>query len=111
MLLEVVVNGRPFCRAGVEAGVVSAFVNLLQIESPEPADTPPRSASLVVNGFMQGETREPEDQTAVQWGELPTSLQPGDVVVITVVDDGAVDEPTVTPLLPDLDEDEVDDGR
>ncbi len=104
MMIEVTVNGERYCIAGVEAGVVSAFVNLLSIETADPDETPPRSASLSVTGFTQGPSREPEDQTSVHWGDVNTMLSAGDEIVIRVLDDGQPDPANVTQMLPPLDD-------
>lgn len=104
MLLEVSVNGRVECRAGVEAGVASAFVNVLRIADPESDLPPAASVHLTVNGFVQGASRQPEDQVAVQWGDIARTLAAGDEVIIRVVDADDPDPPQQTPMLAALEE-------
>lgn len=101
MLLDIAVNGEPLARAGVEAGVVNAFVTMLRIEDPSTSGPVPASVSLTVNGFVQGPSREPDDQTAIQWGDIMHVLGPGDEIRIRVVDADDADPHEVTPMLED----------
>lgn len=50
---------------------------------------------------MQGPSREPDDQTAIQWGDIMYVLGPGDEIRIRVVDADDPDPHEVTPMLGD----------
>jgi len=52
---------------------------------------------------LNGESGEPEDQTAVHWGEISATLQAGDVVTVRLVDADDVDQPVETEMLPPTD--------
>lgn len=62
------------------------------------------SASLAATGFPQGETNEPEDQTAIHRGEIGRPLNAGDVLTIELLESDQSDEPTVTRMLPEIDD-------
>jgi hypothetical protein len=102
MKLQLTLNGETYCRAGVEQGVASAFVTLMNLVG---LDGP--SASLTVSGFLQEATGEPEDQTAVHWGEIGRPVQAGDVLTIQVLESGDYDEPTITAMLAPAEIDEI----
>jgi hypothetical protein len=101
--LVVELNGEPYCRAGVDEGAVSAFVSHVNIPD-EPGGPDVGSTMLAVTGFVRGDSGEPEDQTAVHWGEIGEALEPGDVVTVRLVDADDVDPPTETEMLPPLDD-------
>lgn len=90
-------RGQRFC-VGVEDGVVSAFVNLITLPgspayNPMIPETAP--AQLSISGFGP-------DQRRLHWGEVTMPMEIGDVVSIRLVEAPQPDEPTVTPMLPDL---------
>ncbi|MEN8145413.1 MAG: hypothetical protein ABFS14_10735 [Gemmatimonadota bacterium] len=98
--LEVSVNGKPYCRAGVgETGVVSAFVNWAKFlpiqEGEESLPVPPDSTTLSVSGIVD------EPRAYIHWREVAHCLQPGDTVTIRVVDSDEPDPYVVTPTLPE----------
>lgn len=101
-ILVVEVNGQPYCRAGVGEGAVSAFVSHVNIPD-EPGGPDAGATMLTINGFVRGESGEPEDQTAVHWGDIAAALGPGDVVTVRLVDDEDADPPIETEMLPPLD--------
>lgn len=101
-ILVVELNGEPYCRAGIDEGAVSAFVSHVNIPD-EPGGPDVGSTMLTVSGFVRGESGEPEDQTAVHWGEIGATLQAGDVVAVRLVDADDVDQPVETEMLPPTD--------
>ena len=101
-ILVVELNGEPYCRAGIDEGAVSAFVSHVNIPD-EPGGPDVGSTMLTVSGFVRGESGEPEDQTAVHWGEIGATLQAGDVVTVRLVDADNVDQPVETEMLPPTD--------
>ena len=101
-ILVVELNGEPYCRAGIDEGAVSAFVSHVNIPD-EPGGPDVGSTMLTVSGFVRGESGEPEDQTAVHWGEISATLQAGDVVTVRLVDADNVDQPVETEMLPPTD--------
>ena len=101
-ILVVELNGEPYCRAGIDEGAVSAFVSHVNIPD-EPGGPDVGSTMLTVSGFVRGESGEPEDQTAVHWGEIGATLQAGDVVTVRLVDADDVDQPVETEMLPPTD--------
>jgi hypothetical protein len=102
-MLVVELNGEPYCRAGVEEGAVSAFVSHVNIPD-EPGGPDAGSTMLTVSGFVRGDSGEPEDQTAVHWGDIAATLHAGDVVTIRLVDGDAVDQAIETEMLPPPDD-------
>ena len=102
-MLVVELNGQPYCRAGVEEGAVSAFVSHVNIPD-EPGGPDVGSTMVTVSGFVRGDSGEPEDQTAVHWGDIGATLNAGDVVTIRLVDADDVDPPVETEMLPPLDD-------
>lgn len=101
-VLVVEVNGEPYCRAGVDEGAVSAFVSHVNI--PDQPGRPDVGATmLTVSGFVRGESGEPEDQTAVHWGDITAPLVAGDVVTVRLVDADDADPPVETEMLPAYD--------
>ncbi len=100
--MVVEVNGEPYCRAGVDEGAVSAFVSHVNIPD-EPGGTDVGSTMLTVSGFVRGDSGEPEDQTAVHWGDIGATLRAGDVVTVRLVDADDADPPVETEMLPSLD--------
>lgn len=95
-------NGEPYCRAGVGEGAVSAFVSHVNIPD-EPGGPGVGSTMLTVSGFLRDESGEPEDQTAVHWGDIATPLRPGDVIAVRVIEADEPDPPVETEMLPPLD--------
>jgi hypothetical protein len=105
LCIEIELNGEHYCRAGVPAGVVSAFVNRIDIPA-EPGGASAPSTSLSVSGFhFHGP--DPGNQTAVHWRDVVRDLQPGDEVRLRLVETNEPDAYTVTPMLPPLPEDEA----
>mgnify|MGYP001817405691 FL=1 len=102
--LVVEVNGEPYCRAGVAEGAVSAFVSHVNIPD-QPGGPDVGATKLSVSGFVRGDSGEPEDQTAVHWGDVTLSLGAGDVVTVRLVDADEADLPTETEMLPPIDDD------
>lgn len=94
LCLEVAVNGRHHCLAGVGEGSLSAFVSHVRLENdPEAGPGPTESTFLTVSGFLSY-------QTAVHWGNITDRLAVGDTVTIRIVEREQPDPHTVTPLNP-----------
>ncbi len=103
LCLEIALNGDPYARAGLgDEGVISAFVTWVKVGPPDDTvPVPPGSTLLTVSGFTL-------DHTAVHWGDQLRHLQVGDEVSIRIVDSSEPDAYTVTPMLPELPEDDED---
>ena len=102
--LEVLVNSERYCLAGVgEKGVLSAFVTWANFGEAEEAGipNPPGSIMLSVNGITS-------DKQSVHWGTIGDHLKKGDEVTIRIIDSDSPDTWTLTPLLPEMDEDSGD---
>lgn len=102
-ILVVEVNGERYCGAGVIEGAVSAFVSHVNIPD-EPGGPDVGFTTLSVSGFVRGESGEPEDQTAVHWGDIGAALEAGDVVTVRVIDGEAPDPSIESEMLPPIDD-------
>lgn len=96
-------RGRRF-RVGVEEGVVSTFVSLITLPgspsyNPSIPETSP--VQLSITGFGP-------DQQKLHWGDVTMPVEIGDVVSIRVVKSAEADAPTLTPMLPNLPEEETE---
>lgn len=103
LCLEVTLNDRPYCLAGIgDEGVVSTHISWVRFEpageGEENLPVPSGSTLLNVSGFTK-------DKTAVHWGEAIKHLELNDTVTIRIVEAERPDDFTVTPRLPDMDED------
>ncbi len=101
LCLDIELNGEPYCRAGLgDEGVISAFVSWVKFGPPDDTvPVPPGSTLLTVSGFTG-------DHTGVHWADQLRHLAIGDTVTIRVLESDTPDAYTVTPLLPDLPEDD-----
>ena len=102
LCLEVTLNGKPYCLAGLgDEGAISAFVTWARFlpvyEGEENLPVPSGSTLLNVTGFTK-------DTTAVHWGEAIKHLKVNDEVTIRVVEADKPDEFIVTQMLPEMDE-------
>jgi hypothetical protein len=94
-ILEVSLNGRRLCSAGIADGVYDAYVYVTEgVRMPNGQLLPP---SLRVSGL--------KDFTNLTWADVE-ALAPGDEVLIRVLEDGVPDEPRTKPR-PDADAEEA----
>jgi hypothetical protein len=95
LVLEVSLNGRRLCSAGIADGIYDANVQVIEgVRMPNGELLP---ASLRVHGL--------KDFTNLTWADVD-ALAPGDEVLIRVVASGSPDEPR-TKLRPDADAEEA----
>lgn len=100
MILDIELNGEPYCRAGVPEGAVSGFVSYVNV--PDEAGIKRQgSAMLSVTGFIRERTSAGVAPTAVHWGDIGQHLVAGDVVTILVDGGGKADPPLVTATATD----------
>lgn len=95
---EIQINGRRHCVAGLENGVVSAFVIHANLPPDPPEKRPPKMTpptSLSVTGITA-------EHQSVHWQEIADGVHVGDVITIRVIDTDSPDRPTATPILPDV---------
>ena len=95
---EVDINGQRHCVAGLQNGVISAFVVHANLP-PEPPETAPSEmtppTSLSVTGITSA-------HQSVHWKGIADTISVGDVITIRVIDTDSPDPPTARPTLPDL---------
>lgn len=89
LCFEVAVNGERWCRAGIGQGVMDAFVTWVGVEPTDLAQT-----TLSVSGTDSAER-------AVHWRDITRRLLVGDVVEVRIVD-AEPDPPVLTPVLPEI---------
>lgn len=94
-VLEVSLNGRRLCTAGIADGIYDAYIQVIEgVRMPNGKLFPP---SLRVHGL--------KDFTNLTWADVE-ALEPGDEVLIRVVEDDVPDEPRIKPR-PDADAEEA----
>jgi hypothetical protein len=115
IVLDVELNGRSYCRAGIDGhGVISVMLHWVDIDGEAVFDDPghPRAGlTLSVAGHRAARAytaadveagREPPPMAPVHWRDVRRGLQAGDEVRVRIVEAeaGAADLYTETPMLP-----------